>query len=95
MFIAAALNPIKQYIVICKNGAEMELSATLLTAINEKPEDYVAFIENWDKKKEEYIVRLENIFEDHIIAGEKEANNFTYVARAMQRWLASLPKYAK
>ena len=37
MFIAAALNPIKQYIVICKNGAEMELSATLLTAINEKP----------------------------------------------------------
>ena len=73
----------------------MELSAALLTAINEKPEDYVAFIENWDKKKEEYIVRLENIFEDHIIAGEKEANNFTYVARAMQRWLASLPKYAK
>ena len=95
IFIAVALNPIKQYIVICKNGAEMELSATLLNAINEKPEDYVVFIENWDKKKEEYIKRLERIFENYIIAGEKEANNFSYVARAMQRWLAALPKYAK
>lgn len=95
IFIAAALNPIKQYIVIYKNGTEMELSPALLTAINEKPEEYFVFIENWDKEKEEYIVRLENIFEDYIIASEKEANNFTYVARAMQRWMASLPKYAK
>lgn len=95
IFIAIALNPIKQYVVICKNGVEMELGATLLTAINEKPEDYVVFIENWNKKKEEYIIRLESVFEEYIVASEKEVNNFTYVARAMQRWLASLPKYAK
>ena len=95
IFIAVALNPIKQYIVISKNGTEMELSATLLNAINEMPEDYDVFIENWDNKKEEYIKRLERIFENYIITGEKESNNFSYVARAMQRWLASLPKYAK
>lgn len=95
VFIAAALNSIKQYIVICKNGTEIELSAGLLNAINEKPDDFVVFIENWDKQKEEYIDRLETIFADHIINGEKETNNFAYVARAMQRWLASLPKYAK
>lgn len=95
VFIVAALNSIKQYIVICKNGTEIELSAGLLNAINEKPDDFVVFIENWDKQKEEYINILETIFADHIINGEKEINNFAYVARAMQRWLASLPKYAK
>lgn len=95
VFIAVALNPIRQYVVICKNGMEMELSSTLLNAVNDKPEDYVVFIENWDKQKEEYIQRLEQIFSDYILMAEKETNNFGYVARAMQRWIASLPKYAK
>ena len=95
IFVAVVLNSIKQYIVICKNGIEMELSAGLLTSINEKPEDYVVFIENWNQEKEAYIERLEDIFMDYIINAEKETNNFSYIVRAMQRWLASLPKYAK
>ena len=95
IFIAVVLNSIKQYIVICKNGTETELSASLLNAINEKPDDYVVYIEHWDKQKEEYILRLESIFSDYIILSEKESNNFTYVVRAMQRWIASLPKYSK
>lgn len=95
IFIATALHPIRQYIVICKNGNEVELNSTLLNAVNENPNDYVVFLENWDKQKEEYIQRLEGIFSDHIMLAEKESNNFGYVAKAMQRWLASLPKYAK
>lgn len=95
IFIAVALNPIKQYVVICKNGKEMDLSSTLLNAVNEKPDDYVVFIENWDKQKEEYIQRLEKIFDDYILFAEKDINNFSYIVRAMQRWMASLPKYAK
>ncbi len=95
LFIAVALNPIKQYIVICKKGMELELGSTLLIAINEHPEDYTVFIENWDEEKEEYIVRLDNIFSEYIIDGEKEANNFAYIVRAMQRWVASLPKYSR
>ncbi len=95
LFIAAVLNSIKQYVVICKNGIEIDLSSGLLTAINEKPEDYVAFLENWDNQKEEYIESLERLFSDYIISEEKEANTFTYIVRAMQRWVASLPKYSK
>ena len=89
------LNSIKQYIVICKNGTEMELSAALLNAINDKPDEFVVFIEHWDNLKEEYILNLETLFSEYIIWGDKETNNFTYIARAMQRWIASLPKYSK
>lgn len=95
IFIAVALHPIKQYVVICKNGLELELNATLLNAINEKPGDYYVFLEDWDRQKEEYIQQLEEVFADYIIAAEKEGNSFGYIVRAMQRWLASLPKYAK
>lgn len=95
IFIAVILHSIKQYIVINKGDAEMELSSQLLIAINENPSDYTVTLENWDAEKESYIARLEQIFAEYIIIEEKEANNFMYIVRAMQRWLASLPKYSK
>lgn len=95
VFLSVVLNGLKQYVVIYKNGNEIEIGAELLTAINESPADYTVYLENWDKEKEEYIVRLEKIFVDNIRQDEKEYNTFGYIVKAMQRWFISLPKYAK
>lgn len=95
VFIAVILNNLKQYVVINKGSNELEISAELLTAINENPADYTAYLENWDNEKEEYIKRLEEIFAKYVHQDEKEYNTFGYVAKAMQRWYLDLPKYAK
>lgn len=95
VFIAVILHSIKQHIVIHKGNTEMELGSQLIIAINENPAEYTVTLENWDEEKEAYIARLEKIFSEYVVDEEKEANNFMYIARAMQRWLAALPKYSK
>ena len=95
IFIAVILHSIKQHIVIHKGNTEMELGSQLIIAINENPSEYTVTLENWNAEKEAYITRLEKIFSEYVVLEEKEANNFMYIARAMQRWLAALPKYSK
>lgn len=95
IFIAITLHAIKQYIVIYRNNRELELNSQLLLNINEKPHEYTVSFERWDDSKAQYINRLEDIFSDYIIIEEKEANSFSYIIKAMQRWFASLPKYSK
>jgi len=95
VLIAVVLHSMKKYVVICKSGNEIEIGAELLNAINESPEQYTAYLENWDTKKADYIIRLEIIFKDSVQIREKEYNTFAYIVKAMQRWFISLPRYSK
>lgn len=95
IYIASVLHFYKRYTVITRGNRELEITTKLLESINEKPDDYELYLENWDEQKEEYINTLERIFTKHINEYEKEYNSFEYIARAMQRWFLQLPKYTK
>jgi len=95
VFLAAVLHSFKQYVVITKNNKELEITATLLSAINENPYEYNIGLENWNDDKENYIKELEKLFSDYINEKEKEYNTFSYITKAMVRWLTALPKYSK
>lgn len=95
VYIAVVLHFYKKYIVIIKNNREMEINARLLEAINNTPEEYDLYLEQWDSDKEKYIQLLEDTFKMYIRATEKEYNNFEYIVHAFQRWYFQLPKYVK
>lgn len=95
IYIAVVLHFYKKYVVIMKNGKEMEINARLLEAINNCPSDYDVYLEQWDSLKEQYITELEASFNQYIRPVEKEFNTFDYIVRAIQRWYLQLPKYVK
>lgn len=95
IFIAVVLHSLKQYIVIIHRGVELEITAATLHNINDNPDDFYAYLEDWNEEKHNYIAALEELFHDNIIEREKEYNTFSYIVRAMQRWFISLPKYTK
>lgn len=95
IYFAAVLRYYKKYCVISKNGKELEITAKLLETINDNPNSYDLYLENWDEKKDKYILDLEDLYGNYIIPSEKEYNNFTFIVSAMQRWYMQLPKYVK
>ena len=95
IYIAVVLHFYKKYVVIMKNGKEMEINARLLESINNSPSEYDIYLEKWNSEKENYIQILEESFSSYIRITEKEYNNFEYVVKALQRWYLQLPKYVK
>lgn len=95
IFIAVVLHTMKNHVVIIRGEREMELNAKLLDSINNNPNDYEAYLEDWNEQKEVYIHGLESIFAQSIRESERNYNSFDYVVKAMQRWFLQLPKYAK
>lgn len=95
VYIAVVLHFYKKYVVIIRNNREMEVNAHLLEAINNTPEEYDLYLEQWDSDKEKYIQVLEDTFQTFIRVTEKEYNNFEYIVHALQRWYLQLPKYVK
>lgn len=95
IFIAVILHYIKQYTVIIHKGVELEITSTVLHNINDNPDDFYVYLEDWNEDKNNYIVNLEKLFSSNIIEREKEYNTFSYIVKAMQRWFISLPKYTK
>lgn len=95
IFIAVILHSLKQYIVITHKGLELEITSTTLRNINDNPDDFYVYLEDWNEDKNDYIAKLEKLFSSNIIEREKEYNTFSYIVKAMQRWFISLPKYTK
>ena len=95
VYVAVILRSFKKIAVVIKNGREIEITASLLDAINESPDQYEIFLEDWDEQKASYIKNLESIFSEYILDKEKEYNTFLYIVKAMQRWFLQLPKYTK
>lgn len=95
VFLAVVFHDLKTQVIIERQGQEMELTADLLTSLNEMPDVYEIYLENWDEEKQVYIETIEHIFSDFVVEKEKQFNGFTYVFKAMQRWFLGLPKVTK
>jgi len=95
IYIAILLRQYRKNLVIKNKDTEVRITADLLNSINENPDCYSVFFEDWNEEKSQYMAELENIFKEYIIEKEKIFNNFSYVVLAMNRWYMSLPKYAK
>lgn len=95
IYLAVVLQKYKKCLVIYKGKNEIDISAELLSAINDKPQDFQLYLEEWNNTKEKFIEDLEVLFNDFVRTEEKEKNNFAYIVHAMQRWYLQLPKYVK
>jgi len=95
IYIAAVLHHHKKYIVIKNRTDEVKITPDLLNSINESPQTYTVFMENWNEEKSQYIEALAALFADYVSEKEKDYNTFSYIVLAMSRWYMSLPKYAK
>ena len=95
IYIACVLNQYKEHLTILSQGKELEITADLLSNINDNPSEYIACLEEWNSEKTQYIEDLEMLFSKYILETEKEFNTFSYIVRGMQRWFMSLPKYSR
>jgi hypothetical protein len=95
IYLAVVLHLCKQNLVIKGGDLEAKITPDLLNDINENPGNYSVIVEDWNEEKAEYMAGLEKIFSRHIVEKEKAYNSFAYIVLAMNRWYASLPKYAK
>lgn len=95
IYVAAVLHHLKKYIVIKNKTDEVKITADLLNSINESPDNYTVFLENWNEEKAQYIDGLTVLFVDQVVEKEKDYNTFSYIVLAMSRWYMGLPKYAK
>lgn len=95
IYIAVVLHGFKKYAVIKYKSDEVKITTELLNSINENPEAYRVFLEDWNQEKAEFISRLADIFSDYVIDKEKDYNTFSYIVFAMCRWYMGLPKYTK
>ena len=95
IYIAVVLHAYKKYTVVKSKGEELRITVDLLNSINDNPNDFTLYREDWNDEKAAYIENLEELFSDHVIQKEKDYGTFTYIVSAMSRWYMSLPKYAK
>jgi hypothetical protein len=95
IYIAVVLHLCKKNLVIKNKDNEVRITADLLNSINENPDEYSVFLEDWNKEKTQYMMELENIFSEYVVEKEKAYNSFSFIVFAMNRWYISLPKYAK
>lgn len=95
IYIATVLHSYKKNTVVKSKGEELRITADLLNSINENPNDFTLYREDWNDEKATYIASLEELFSDYVIQKEKGYGTFAYIISAMSRWYMSLPKYAK
>lgn len=63
---------------------QIALNADALSQINAHPENYSLEYLDWTPEKADYIQRLERIFYEEVIRGEKNSNPYDYVIREIQ-----------
>lgn len=95
LYIAYSLRPYKGNVVIYFSGKEVELSAALLSSLNNNPVKYDLLLEAGTKEREAYLDKLEEIFNDYMDNRNRSANRIYSIMRSMQNWYRSLPEYSK
>lgn len=95
LFIAYALRTYKENVILYFKGKEVELSAQMLSNINETPENYLLLIEAGTKARDNYLLSLEELFLPYAESGKNSLNKVYSVVRSMQNWIRSLPEYTK
>lgn len=95
LFIAYILRLYKENIVLYYSGKEVELSASILSNLNENPAKYELLMEAGTQEKDAYLDRLEAMFAPYADKKVGSANRIYAVMRSMQNWYRSLAEYSK
>ena len=95
VYLAVIFYIYREKLIIQRENKDLKITADLLTEINENPDQYELYLENWDIKKLEYILNLEEIFKENINFAEKNYNNYKYITDGLRKWYIGLPKCSK
>lgn len=95
LFVVYVLRKYKENTIIYYKGKEVELSAQILSAINDMPSEYSLMLEGGTCEKENFLNALETAFDDYREANSTSANKVYSVTKSMQNWMRSLPEYTK
>ena len=95
LFIAYAIRPYKHNIVLYYKTKEVELSANILSGLNDNPENYEMLLEVGIQDKDDFLDNLEYLFKEYIDLRNNSVNRVYTIVRSMQNWYRSLPEYTK
>lgn len=95
LFMAYVLRKYRDVLAIYFKGREIELNASVLSAINDNSDDYTLQVEPGTIEREEYLSTLEELFREHVDLGYAGTNRIFAIVKSMQTWMRSLPEYTK
>lgn len=95
LYIAYAMRPYKQSIILYFKGKEVELSAATLSHLNTNPENYQILVEKSITERNEYLDTLEKMFAPTTKKQKTSINRIYEVVRDMQNWMRAFPEYTK
>lgn len=95
LFVVYVLRKYKENTIVYYKGKEIELSAQVLSALNDMPAEYSLMLEEGTQEKEDFLNVLETIFSEYLDGGSLSTNKVYSVAKGMQNWMRSLPEYTK
>ncbi len=95
LFVAYVLRKYKEYAIIYFKGKEVELSAAVLTALNDSPHNYTLLLERGTQEREQFLNSLAVLFRQFTPQNVSSVNRVYSVIKSMQIWMRSLPEYTK
>lgn len=95
LFIAYAMRPYKQNIVLYFKGKEVELSSAVLNSLNDAPENYELLVEAGTDARERFLNSLAKMFEGYIAFEGTSTNQIYSTVKGMQAWIRALPEFTK
>lgn len=93
LFIAQRLTLMEGTPVIYLKTKELEINAETLNRVNDFPEDYDLYVEEEGTKKEQYLRKLETIWQIKEQILFKKSMRWAKLVEEMQKWYRSLPQY--
>ena len=95
LFLAYILRTYRENVILYFKNKEVELSAAILSSLNEAPENYQLLMEAGTEARDRFLSNLERTFEQYADARTLSTNKTYTVVRSMQNWMRALPDYTK
>lgn len=95
LFIAYALRPFKENVILYFKEKEIELTAASLSNLNESPASYEILVETGTREKADYLDGLLELFSKYSNNDSISVNRIYVIVKSMQNWMRSLPEYSK
>lgn len=95
LFLAYVIRHYKETVTLYYKSKEVELSSSILSAVNDTPDDYLLLVEAGTQEREEYLNTLSTLFAQYTDSTFTGANRVYAIVKSMQTWMRSLPDYTK
>lgn len=95
LFVAYALRPFKENVILYFKEKEIELTAAALSNLNEFPSSYEVLVETGTREKADYLDGLQELFSKYSNTDLVSVNRVYVIVKSMQNWMRSLPEYTK